>query len=153
VKPCAVSNSTCLICLSRIERLSLLQQMFHVVLVPPAVAQETNIRANWIQVRSPQKESTLTLSRSVVDIGEAEAIALASEAGHLLIMDDRKGRLWAQRLGIPVTGTIGLLVRAKREGHLENVQSVLEELRSAGFYFTPQLAQEALRLTGESESA
>ena len=150
MKPCAVSNSACLISLSRIGRLSLLPQLFGEVLIPPAVAHETNLHADWLRVQSPRNESLLRLLRAVVDAGEAEAIALASETEHLLIIDDRKGRLWAQRVGVPVIGTIGVIVRAKREGYLESVRTVLEELQSVGFYLTPHLMDEALRLVGES---
>jgi predicted nucleic acid-binding protein len=89
---------------------------------------------------------------SVVDAGEAEAIALASETEHLLIIDDRKGRLWAQRLGVSVIGTIGVIVRAKREGYLESVRAVLEELQAVGFYLTLRLMNEALRLAREFPS-
>jgi predicted nucleic acid-binding protein len=84
----AVSDSACLISLSRIERLNLLPQLFGAVLIPPAVAQETNIQADWLQVQAPQNKSLLRLLYSVVDAGEAEAIALASETEHLLIIDD-----------------------------------------------------------------
>ena len=146
----AVSNSACLICLSRIERLSLLPQLFGAVRIPPAVARETNIQAEWLHVQVPQDEPLLRLLRTAVDAGEAEAIALASETRRLLIIDDRKGRLWAQRLGVSVIGTIGVIVQAKHAGCLESVRMVLEELRSVGFYLTPQLMYEALRLAGES---
>jgi predicted nucleic acid-binding protein len=148
----AVSDSACLISLSRIERLNLLPQLFGAVLIPPAVAQETNIQADWLQVQAPQNRSLLRLLYSVVDAGEAEAIALASETEHLLIIDDRKGRLWAQRLGVSVIGTIGVIVRAKREGYLESVRAVLEELQAVGFYLTPRLMNEALRLAREFPS-
>jgi uncharacterized protein len=148
----AVSDSACLISLSRIERLNLLPQLFGAVLILPAVAQETNIQADWLQVQAPQNKSLLRLLYSVVDAGEAEAIALASETEHLLIIDDRKGRLWAQRLGVSVIGTIGVIVRAKREGYLESVRAVLEELQAIGFYLTPRLMNEALRLAREFPS-
>ncbi|MCL6535709.1 MAG: DUF3368 domain-containing protein [Armatimonadetes bacterium] len=101
-------------------------------------------------MQSPRNESLLRLLRAVVDAGEAEAIALASETKHLLIIDDRKGRLWAQRVGVPVIGTIGVIVRAKRAGYLESVRTALEELQSVGFYLTPHLMNEALRLVGEA---
>lgn len=50
----------------------------------------------------------------VVDEGEAEAIGLALEKGLRLIIDDRKARIYAKRLGVKVIGTAGILVRAKK---------------------------------------
>jgi predicted nucleic acid-binding protein len=49
-----------------------------------------------------------------LDRGEAEVLALAEEReARLVVIDERKARRYAQRLGIPLTGTLGLLVAAK----------------------------------------
>ena len=81
--------------------------------------------------------------------GEAEAIALAYEHHSLLILDDRQARSVAQRLTIPIIGTIGVLLLAKQAGILASVGSILIELESASFYVSDALKREALRLAGE----
>src|SRR5919197_4622831 len=69
-----------------------------------------------------------------LDRGEAAAIALAVEVPHaVVLLDDRKARITAQGLHLPVMGTIGLLLRAKRLGLLTEVRPVMDELAKAGF--------------------
>lgn len=90
-----------------------------------------------------------------LDKGEAEAIALAveSEAG-LLLMDERRGRRAASRLGIPVVGVLGILVKAKETMLLPAVKPVLDDLRSkAGFRVSRQLYERVLQEVGESSSS
>lgn len=63
--------------------------------------------------------------------GEAEAIALALElkADHLLI-DEREGRTMARQLGVPVTGVLGVLRRAKRRAHITAIKPEIESLKT-----------------------
>lgn len=149
MKEPAVLNSVCLISLSRIGQLRLLPELFEPCLIPPAVAEEVSLSREWLRVQSPADSPLRTLLRSVVDLGEAEAITLAAQPGYLLIIDDRKGRQWAQRLQIPISGTIGVLLRAKRRGLIAAVKPVLAQLKAVGFHLTGALEQEALRLAGE----
>jgi uncharacterized protein len=87
--------------------------------------------------------------RLVVDPGEAEAITLAYEKGIRIILDDRKAREAALRLGIPVTGTIGLLLKAKEASLVASIGPLLDALEANNFRIGPQLRTEALRLAGE----
>lgn len=87
--------------------------------------------------------------RLLVDPGESEAIALAYEKGVRIILDDRKARGLAQRLGIPVTGTVGLLLKAKQEGILPALCPLLDALDQVGFRISEALRAEALRLADE----
>jgi predicted nucleic acid-binding protein len=74
----AVTNSTCLIGLERIERLDILSRVFDTVFAPPAVA----------------NPSVVIALRTQMDEGEAEAIALALELDNvLLILDDKKAAI------------------------------------------------------------
>lgn len=62
--------------------------------------------------------------------GEAEVIALGlASLGSLLILDDALGRRIAHLLELAYTGTLGVLVRAKKEGHLSAIRPVVEALQ------------------------
>lgn len=70
-----------------------------------------------------------------MDLGEAEAIALAQELqADLLIMDERKGRAIAETYGLRVVGLLGILVKSTKQGHIERLKPVLDVLiKEVGF--------------------
>ncbi len=90
-----------------------------------------------------------TALRLVVDAGEAEAIALASEKNCLLISDDKQARAAAKRLSISVIGTIGVLVRAKQNGVVSVIEPILDKLEQNNFFISKALREEALKIAGE----
>ncbi len=75
----AVTNSTCLIGLERIERLDILPQVFSTITIPTAVSAEVGLSADWLTVRPVQNLALVATLKTQVDEGEAEAIALAME--------------------------------------------------------------------------
>ncbi len=95
----------------------------------------------------------LLLLPMVTDLGrgEAEALALAlAFPGSLLILDDALGRRIAQHLELTYTGTLGVLVKAKKEGHLPAVKPVLEALiGQTTMYLSGNLVGWVLREAGE----
>jgi predicted nucleic acid-binding protein len=149
VKEPAIADSTCLIGLERIGKLDLLKFLFEPILIPPKVQEEFGITVEWLNVQTPSNQMLVNALKFVVDEGEAEAIALALEKDWRLIVDDRKARTWAKRLGIKVIGTAGILVRAKRAGLVPSVKPLLESLKQTGFHLSPDLVTEVLRLVGE----
>lgn len=149
MKEPAVTNSTCLISLESIGQLSLLPALFEPIVIPPGVQQEFGSAADWLKVQAPVNDALVATLAQIVDEGEAEAIALALERRALLILDDRKARQWAKRLRVRVVGTVGLLIRAKRQGFLDAVKPHLNALRVAGFHLSQALEEEALRLANE----
>lgn len=151
MKDRAVTNSTCLIALERIEKLDLLPKLFTVVFAPPAVQDELDRVLDWLQVRVPADSGAVAALRTQLHSGEAEAIALAMEMQDAaVILDDGKARRIAAQLGLDVVGTLGLLIAAKRRGFIESVGKVLESLDRAGFRTSAGLRVETLRLAGET---
>ena len=147
----AVTNSTCLIGLERIERLDILPQVFDTVFAPPAVAKEVQASLDWLRVKAVANPSVVTVLRTQMDQGEAEAIALALELSDvLLILDDKKARRVAQQMGMKVIGTVGMLLRVKRQGVIAEVKPILLKLTEANFRIAQGIIQEALRLSGEN---
>jgi Predicted nucleic acid-binding protein, contains PIN domain len=149
VKEPAVADSTCLIVLERIRRLELLRGLFEPLVIPPSVQEEFGRAVDWLIVQAPSDLRLIRVLRLVVDDGEAEAIALALEKGWQRIVDDRKARSWAKRLGIRIIGTAGVLIRAKQAGLIPSVKPLLEAMQQEGFRMDPVLMAEVLRLAGE----
>lgn len=158
-----VSDASPIINLSAVGRLALLQQLFGTVLIPPAVHAEVvtagasragvaEVEASeWIELRSLRDPSSAKALLFQLDRGEAEAIALAAEIpGALLLIDERRGRLVARRTGVPHVGLLGILLWAKRAGHLENVKPSLDDLVGrVGFRVSPALYARVLAEANE----
>jgi predicted nucleic acid-binding protein len=80
-----------------------------------------------------------------LDMGEAAAIRLAhDQAADLLLMDERKGRLIAQRLGFRVSGILGVIADAARLQLLDFEQAVLKLTQETNFRVSPTVI-EAIR--------
>jgi hypothetical protein len=82
--------------------------------------------------------------------GEAAAISLAAQRYCGVLIDEKLGRAVAAALGLPVIGTIGVLLIAHKHGLIASLRSVLEELNASGYYLSPALVQQALRQAGEA---
>lgn len=148
-----VSNSSPLILYAAVGRVDLLRNLFGELLIPPAVRSELVsagmgrpgerevATASWIQVRPPARSPAAHELPDDLDTGEAEAIALALESPPpaLLLIDDRVGRREALRRELSVVGTAGILVLAKRRGHVASVRPLLDQLRDAGLYLSEVL--------------
>lgn len=146
----AVTNSSCLIGLERIERLDILPQVFSSITIPTAVSTEVGFEADWLTVRPVQNLALVATLKTQVDEGEAEAIALAMELGNIfVILDDRKARQLAFQLNLKVIGIVGMLLRAKRFGIILEIKPLLTALNQANFRISEPLIQNALRIAGE----
>lgn len=87
-----------------------------------------------------------------VDLGEAEAIALALEKDITnILIDDAKGRRFAQAKGLLPVGTIGILLQAKRQGLIPEIKPFLKTLKSNRIRISSLLMQQSLHLAGEDE--
>jgi len=158
-----VSNTSPLLYLHQVGHLDLLRNLYGRVWIPPAVEEELRMGAErgiaipdvqileWLDVQS-LRDTTLLPVVTDLGPGEVEAIALAlSSPGSLLILDDKLGRRIARLNGVTITGTLGVLVKAKREGLLPSIASSIEALRRTTMYLTQELIETALRESGESQ--
>ena len=86
-----------------------------------------------------------------LDAGESSAIALALETpASTIVLDDYKARKVAARLGLPLTGTIGILVKAKLQGFTPSVRPLLEKIKRTNFRISAELEAAALQAAGEA---
>jgi predicted nucleic acid-binding protein len=107
--------------------------------------------APWIrvlQLKQPERADALTAR---LQRGEAEAIVLAEEIGGIaLLIDDADGRRIATERGLPVIGSAGILVPAKRAGLLASVRPALDALLTAGLYLDETVYRLVLGSAGEA---
>lgn len=158
-----ISDTTPIISLIKINRLDLLQKLFGEILIPEAVYREltTNIifkneadivkESDFLQTTSVQNRKALEVLQAAggLDDGESEAIILADEVNSdALIIDERKGRKVAQKLGIKITGTVGVLLQAHDENLItsDEIKAYLEQLKNSNIRLSDSLIREALSL-------
>ncbi|NLX07329.1 MAG: DUF3368 domain-containing protein [Phycisphaerae bacterium] len=162
----AVSNTSPILNLAIIGRLSLLRHQFSQIIVPPAVVSELRLdqdlpgvpevasafQDKWIRVQDVADRCLVQSLIRDLDEGEAEAIALACQtSAPWVLLDEREGRQAAKSLGLRMTGTVGVLLRAYRERRISSLQKELENLRNmAGFHLSDALFCEVLRRAGEN---
>jgi len=156
-----ISNTSPLFYLYQLEQLDVLQKLYGFIVVPEAVVYE--LRAGqvqgervpdlndypWIIVRSVQMP---WMVRLITDFGagEAEVLALALEEPHsLVLLDDRLARKVAQLQNLRMTGTAGILVKAKHKGYIAAVAPLLDRLIQLDFRLSDEVKAAILKLAGE----
>ncbi len=147
-----VSDASPLIALHQIGNLGLLGTLFGTVLIPPAVAREALSveRPAWIVERSLTKPMAPPVARARLGLGESEALSLAMEVGaDRVIIDELAGRILAQRLGLPLVGTLGILLAAKRKGLIPAIREPIDTLRRGGFRVANDLYGDLLQRADE----
>ena len=159
-KPVIVNNSP-LVFLWMLNLLPLLRELYTDVWIPEEVQAEflrsdtiarrsTLNNAPWIRTVSltdPQSTSAY----GSLDQGEASVLALAKEHdAHLVIIDEKKAREEAKRIGLPVRGTVGVLLEAKQKGLIDAIKPLLEALRDNSMYLDQSFIDDVLQLAGEA---
>jgi predicted nucleic acid-binding protein len=156
-----VINASPLIFLSRGGLLDLLQLLSDEVLVPSAVALEIQQRgAEDPSVIALQQTKWLTVVEAPPtpeiiqswDLGKGESSVLTWAHIHTdteAIVDDLAARRCAAVLGIPVRGTLGLILTAKQRGRISAARPILENLRSLGMYLSDRVINQALKMVDE----
>jgi len=168
--PCVVADTSPLFYLAQLERLNLLRELYGEIFAPESVWAETlagckiipsaqthlkkAFDAGWLIVcKAPAAEKTDAAALlEGLDRGERDALLLA-QALHasLVLIDEKRGRAAAEKLGLSITGTLGVLAEAKRKGHLPALAPELERLRrQTTFRLSRELEILALKLVAES---
>jgi len=159
-----ISNTGPIIGLAKIDSLFILKKIASEVLIPPMVHRELlgkiGIESERIDkalndfIRVAELNPLDSVTKGILanlDEGERQAIGLASTFSEdgLLLLDDRVGRLAAEKLNIPTTGLIGILLLAKEKGILENIGSLIDNLRKQGYWISDEVSDIAKRLAEE----
>jgi uncharacterized protein len=158
-----VCNTSPIINLAMIGQLEVLQKLYGKVIIPEAVRQEITVRgagepgateveeSDWIEACEVENRSLVASLQLELDAGEAEAIALAVELeADLLLLDERKGRVIASRLGLKFVGLLAVLIEAKQKGVIAAIKPVVDALiEKAGFWIDQELYKRVLQAAGE----
>ena len=159
--PVVICNTSPIQYLYQADMMELLPALTGQVYVPEAVVAEleegrrrnvllpTLEDLSWLIVRPVRDQTLLPLVTHLGD-GEKEVLALGLETQDaLLLLDDRDARRYAQTLELEISGTLGLLLRAKERGILDAVRPVLDRLQALQFRLNARTRQMVLKRAGE----
>ncbi|MEW6192546.1 MAG: DUF3368 domain-containing protein [Bacillota bacterium] len=159
--PEVICNTSPIQYLYQVELLHILPALAGQVVIPPAVVNELAAgrswgidlpdptRLEWVIVRRPTSEVALPL---VTDLGPGEtAVLMLALESHdpVVVLDDALARRVAESLSIRLTGTLGLLLDAKRAGLIAAIAPVLDQLQALRFHLAPRTRTAVLKLAGE----
>jgi uncharacterized protein len=158
-----VSNTSPISNLIVIGEISLLQQIYPKILIPPSVHSELTrlptfqptmfsfLGAGWLEIQAPTNLQLLYTLSQTLDPGEAEAIALAVElSANRLLIDERLGRNVAASCGLKLRGLLGILINARQQGLIPVLKPILDRLiDQAGFRVSQSLYDRTLQEVGE----
>ena len=161
-----VSNTSPLSALSIIGRLGLLRMQFGTIRIPKAVwtelsrlehasakqALEQAHAEGWIEIHETANRPMVGILGVTLDEGESEAIAMSLEwPADLLIMDESYGRAMSRNLKIRITGTLAVLLKAKRDGEISSLKFEMDRLvQDAGFFVSDRVRNTFLTGAGEA---
>lgn len=162
-----VSDTSALSALARTGWLDWLRQRWSRVAVPEAVWRELQAigddaawrelvaaqAAGWIAVHAVADRAMVNRLAQQLDAGECEAITLALElCADALLIDEADGREAARNLGLATTGTLGLIVWAKRQGLVDSADATVDGLiQRTRFHVSEAVRTEVRRLAGEGQ--
>ena len=146
-----ITDTTTLILFQKINEFDLLYKVYGELITTPEIANEFGEELpEWIKIQSASDKKYQEFLLTQVDNGEASAIALASEFDDvLLILDDLKARKLATRLKFKVTGTLGVIHKAKQMAIIEKVRPMLDKLMLTDFRIADTIIKELLIINNE----
>jgi predicted nucleic acid-binding protein len=146
-----ISYTSCLILLDNIDELDLLHKLYGAIVTTNEVKLEFGKELPiWIEIKEAEDKNYQSIIENTVDKGEASTIALAIENDDcLLIIDDLKGRKFAQQLGLHIIGTMGVIVDAKLSGIISSIKPLIHKIRNTNFRVTQEIEKIMLAKAGE----
>lgn len=142
-----IVNSTPIIALSSIHKLDLLRELYGEVIIPKAVHDEVMVRKDsetqvslarakdWVLIKNISNSETKKFFKVQLHDGEVEVMLLGKELeADLLVIDDYIAREYAKYLEFKVTGTLGIILKAKENGILKEVKPLVFDLLDNGIY-------------------
>ena len=146
-----ISDTSTLILFQKIDEFNLLHKVYGELYTTPEIAEEFGEKLpDWIKIQAVSDKKYQGLLETQVDIGEASAIALASEFQDvLLVLDDLKARKLATRLKYKITGTLGVIQRAKQLAYIDKVKPLIDKLLLTDFRVAENIIEEILKINNE----
>lgn len=153
-----VVNSTPLISLYKIKKIDLLQELYTKIYVPYGVYEELSAdgkynfltEVDFITIQKIKNKEAKKFFKTSLHKGEVEVMILAEEINaDLCIIDDLLARKYAKYLGHTVSGTIGVLLKAKEKGYIIKIKPLLDDLLNNGIYIDEELYNTVLKMANE----
>lgn len=159
-----IADASPLIAFGSIDQLSIIFKLFGKVIIPQTVANECLVDISYagaaaiakaieikkIQIHTPPIESqNRDAMLSILDEGEADAIALAHSMHLPLVIDEKLGRNIAKEMGIKIIGTVGILLLAKQKKIVKHIKPILMELKNGHYFLSDTLIKDALKRVEE----
>ena len=152
-----IVNSTPIIALLDIGQIDILKALYDEIIIPEAVRDEVTAKDEhaldnytWIKVHAIKNIAAKDTFISSLHDGEVEVMILAKEINSdLVILDDSLARRHAKHQGLTITGTVGVILRAKHNGIIDSVKPLLDGLVNSDFYISESVIDEVLKLAGE----
>jgi predicted nucleic acid-binding protein len=154
-----ISDATALIVLINIDRFELFKMIFSSIIMPQEVYDEVTvkpsakkfidaeIKAGFLSIENYEDKKTFKEINFILDKGESAAIALAIEKKLPLIIDEKKGRRFAQRNGIEIIGLVGILkfLYVNKSLTKKEVLEIIESLNQSNFRISEKLMKSIVR--------
>ena len=145
-----ISDTSCLVLFEKIERWDILQGTFSSITITEEVAAEYGELPKWMEIKKLESRDIYSRLHLELGSGEASSIAFALEnADSLLIIDERKGRIKAEELGVKIIGSLGVLLKAKEKGVINSVAEILILIGQTDFRISESITKKLLEEAGE----
>jgi len=146
-----ISDTSCFIILNKIGELEILRKSYGQIMTTIDIAIEYGeALPDWVEIGIVTDIYRQRILEMQIDKGESSAIALALETPNsTVILDDYKARKIAEKLGINLTGTIGVIIKAKLKGIIPSIKPFLEKIKSTDFRLSKEIEQQALKEANE----
>jgi predicted nucleic acid-binding protein len=158
-----VINASPLILLGKVGKLGLLEPLVSQLRIPDAVKSEiergdaADAARIWVGTAARNCFASGTVTDPTVaawGLGAGETAVLSyarTNSGFTAVIDDLQARECALSLGLPLQGTLGILLLAKKQGLLQQVRPVMQELRANDMRLSGKLIDKVLQLAGEKK--
>jgi len=139
-----IVDTSVLIALEKIDLLQILCKIYKEIILPEAVVREFgNFDLDCHSVRKVESRLINVLMQDLnLGKGESEVIALAYETNFKVLIDDLKARKVAENLGLSISGSIGVMLKAEKLGIIDSALKKTQELKDKGFYVSNELLSE-----------
>ena len=157
-----IVNTTPLIALCHVGQMDLLKKMYDEISIPEAVYKEladkkesickkqVDASLDWIHVEKIENQMAKSMFKTQLHDGEVEVMILAKEkSADIVIIDDANAKKHAKYLKLPVTGTLGVLIKAKRQGYINELKPIIQEMIDKNIYISEKLMKLCLEQVNE----
>ena len=146
-----ICDTSCLILFDKINKIDLFRRCYKNVYVTPEIVAEFGEQLpSWIKVKEVKNGNLKQTLNQILGAGESSAIALYFEIDNALVaVDDLKARKVAKSLNLKITGSLGILVKAKETGHVDKLKPILQEVEQTDFRISANIIKKILNMVGE----